>query len=98
MPTMNTKYTIVIFQPKPFTNHNIKLQKNDVIYMFTDGYQDQFGGKRLQKFKINKLRDLILSIQDKSLKEQEIIIKQKYFDWKGEVAQIDDVLLMSIKI
>ena len=85
-------------KPKPFTNHIIKLKKNDVLYMFSDGYQDQFGGKRLQKFKINKLRNLILSIQDKSIKEQEIIIKQNYYNWKGETAQIDDVLLMAIKI
>lgn len=88
----------VYVKPKEFTNHDIQLKTGDIIYMFSDGYADQFGGKHNQKFKINRFRELILSIQGQSLYEQKKIIVENYYNWKADSPQIDDVLVWAIKI
>jgi len=80
---------------EPFKSHEIKLEKGDLIYIFTDGLQDQFGGKsgRLdgKKFKISKLRELLLSVSDKAMNEQQFIIDQTFEDWRGNLEQVVDV-------
>jgi serine phosphatase RsbU (regulator of sigma subunit) len=83
---------------KPFRQHLINLKPNDVIYAFTDGYADQFGGPKGKKFKYTQLKDLLLSIQNLNLEEQEEIIKRKFIAWKGNLEQVDDVCLIGIKI
>jgi len=60
----------------PFTTHNLDLQKNDIIYLFTDGYQDQISNLTLLKFKLNKLRELIVDIHNKSLEEQKRMLNR----------------------
>jgi serine phosphatase RsbU (regulator of sigma subunit)/tetratricopeptide (TPR) repeat protein len=85
-------------KPKPFTNHEFQLKKNDTIYMFSDGFQDQIGGNRMQKFKINKLKEILISIQGNSLNIQKEKISQTFFDWKSNNIQIDDVMMLAIKI
>ena len=84
--------------PKPFTTHTIELQKNDVIYIFSDGYVDQFGGVKRKKFKIKAFRSLILSIQEKTMKEQKIFLEDTFERWKGDLEQIDDVCVIGVKI
>lgn len=81
-----------------FTNHLIQLQKEDVIYLFTDGYPDQFGGNKGKKFLYKQLEDLIVQISALTIQEQKQILQKKFEDWKGILEQIDDVLLMIIKI
>lgn len=83
---------------KPFKQHLITLNTDDVIYTFTDGYADQFGGPKGKKFKYTQLKTLLLSIQHLNLQEQEDIIKQKFTNWKGNLEQVDDVCLIGIKI
>lgn len=81
-----------------FTNHKIQLEKNDVIYIFSDGYVDQFGGPKGKKFMSAKLRQLLLSIQDKTMSEQNEILKTNFNDWKGSLEQVDDVCMIGIRI
>ena len=81
-----------------FTFNEITLQKGDVVYTFTDGYADQFGGPRGKKFKYKQLEDIMLEICSLPLKEQSKILNQKFEDWKGNLDQVDDVLIIGFKI
>ncbi len=82
---------------KPFTNHIIPLQKGDNIYIFTDGYLDQFGGIKGKKFKALKMRKLLLTIQDKNMDEQLTFINNVFEEWKGNKEQVDDVCVIGVK-
>ena len=84
---------------KPFTNHTFNLNTTDTIYLFTDGFADQFGGDTGEK-KLTKKRfkDLILSVQNKTLQEQGIALDKFITDYRKEVEQIDDILVMGVKV
>lgn len=93
--------------PKPFSTHEIKFQKGDSIYLFTDGFQDQFGGEKARpdesvgrgkKFKAAKFKELLLSIQDKSMEQQRTIIDRTFETWKSDLEQNDDVCVIGIRI
>ncbi|MBL4624919.1 MAG: response regulator [Flavobacteriales bacterium] len=81
-----------------YTTHTVNLQKKDNIYIFSDGYVDQFGGPKGKKFKQNQFRSLLLDIQNKTMKEQKEIMLKKMEDWKGTEEQVDDILVLGIKI
>ena len=83
---------------EPFTNHVIQLQPNDSLYSFSDGYVDQFGSDNKKKFMIKNLKELLLKIQKHDMNTQRRLLYDNYITWKGEVEQIDDVLLFGIKI
>lgn len=83
---------------KPFTNHIISLEKEDTIYLFTDGYQDQFGGSENKKFMRDNFKKLLISIQLLPMEEQEKKLRDEFNAWKGDHEQIDDVLVIGIKI
>ncbi len=83
---------------RQFNSSSISLQKNDAIYIFTDGYADQFGGEKGKKMMTAKLREKLLSIQGKSMKEQEQDLKAHFTAWKGNHEQVDDVLVIGIRI
>lgn len=82
----------------PFTNHMVQLQKNDKLYLFTDGLPDQFGGPRGKKFKYKQLRESIQSSQNMSLQKQGELIEQTFENWKGHLMQVDDVCITGIKL
>jgi len=82
----------------PFTNHEIALQKDDLIYLFTDGFADQFGGPRGKKYNYRQFRQLLLGNADKSLPAQKEMLQQAFTEWQNEREQIDDVLVMGVKI
>ncbi|NQX97920.1 MAG: tetratricopeptide repeat protein, partial [Flavobacteriales bacterium] len=84
--------------PEPYTTHTFELQKSDSIYIFSDGYVDQFGGEKGKKFKSRAFRELLLSIQGKSMEEQKIIINNSFETWKGGLEQIDDVCIIGVKV
>lgn len=86
------------FSLKPFTNNKEKLEKNDCLYIFTDGYTDQFGGPNGKKFKYNQLRQLLLKIHTLEMKEQEKILSETLLTWKGYLDQIDDILIIGIRL
>jgi serine phosphatase RsbU (regulator of sigma subunit) len=82
----------------PFTNHSIQLKKGDSLYLFSDGYVDQLGGPLRKTFRAINFRKLLLEIQDRPMEKQKEILVKKMALWQGEVEQIDDVLVMGIKI
>lgn len=82
----------------PFTTHTFELQPNDSIYIFTDGFHDQFGGDKGKKFKASQMKELILSIQDKNMDEQKTIINNTFETWKGTLEQVDDVCIIGVKV
>ena len=81
-----------------FKLHLIDLKPGDSLYLYTDGYADQFGGPRGKKFKYKALNELILANSTKSLEEQHKVLKSSFEDWRGDLEQVDDVCLIGIKI
>ena len=81
-----------------FTNHTLQLQKNDMCYIFSDGYPDQFGGKRGRKFMLNRFKKMLASVSDQPVEVQKSFIEEKFDQWKGVHRQIDDVLVIGIRI
>jgi ligand-binding sensor domain-containing protein/serine phosphatase RsbU (regulator of sigma subunit) len=83
---------------KPFDVHKSDLQKEDVIYLFTDGFADQFGGEKGKKFKYKTLKQLILNSQGIPVSEQKGIFHDAFYDWKRDMEQVDDICLMGIEV
>jgi serine phosphatase RsbU (regulator of sigma subunit) len=82
----------------PFTNHEIQLQKEDSIFVFTDGFADQFGGPKGKKLKLKTLKSLLIEISILPIKEQKIELEKAFHDWMGDLEQLDDVCLIGLKI
>jgi len=82
---------------KPFKNQYYQLMPNDCIYMFTDGYADQFGGERGKKFKYKQLQSLLLNVHTQSFTQQKLAVSKAINDWKGNFEQVDDILLLGYK-
>lgn len=83
---------------KEFIDQEFQLKKGDIIYMFSDGYPDQFGGPLGRKFKMVRLKNLLRDIHDKSMEEQYNYVKSNFYLWKEDLEQVDDVLFMGIKL
>ncbi len=83
---------------KNFTKQTVQLQKGDMVYTFTDGYADQFGGQAGKKFKHRQLQEKIIGISSLALNEQKEIRDKTFSEWKGELEQIDDVLVIGIRV
>jgi len=66
--------------------------------MFSDGYADQFGGPKEKKFKYSQLKELLISISGKPVKDQKKILESKFLEWKGSNEQTDDVLVIGLKL
>ncbi|MCP4521560.1 MAG: SpoIIE family protein phosphatase [Cytophagales bacterium] len=81
-----------------YNTEEIPLEKGDCFYMFSDGYQDQFGGPKNKKFMKKQLKRLLLEIHEQDMPTQKTILHEKLQDWKGGHNQIDDVLVMGIRI
>ncbi|MCW8897225.1 MAG: serine/threonine-protein phosphatase, partial [Flavobacteriales bacterium] len=81
-----------------YTTHTIDLQENDSIYLFTDGFADQFGGSKGKKFMYKPFKELLLSIQDKTMNEQKIMLEQHFENWKGNLEQVDDVCIIGVRV
>jgi len=85
-------------EDKIFKDEGIQLESGDLIYMFSDGYPDQFGGPIGKKFKMLRLKNLLRDINKKPMEEQYDYVKSTFNLWKEEYDQVDDVLFMGIKI
>lgn len=84
---------------KPFTNHALKLNDTDTIYLFTDGFADQFGGEiREKKLTKKRFKELLSSVQHLSMFEQGIALDNFLTEYKRELEQIDDVLIIGMKV
>ena len=84
--------------PKPYDTHSIDLEKGDVIYIFTDGFVDQFGGEKGKKLKVTGFKKLLLSMHDKPMGDQMTFINDAFYNWKGDLEQVDDVCLIGVRI
>lgn len=82
---------------QPFTNHEVKLEEGDCVYLFSDGYADQFGGPKGKKFKYTTLKTLLVGIHERSMIEQRSILNEEFEKWKGDLEQIDDVVIIGIR-
>lgn len=86
------------YKPKPFTTHELRVMKADLLYLFTDGYADQFGGEQGKKFKYKQLQKIIFENHLFSMAQQSEILNDKFEKWMGTLEQIDDICIMGIKI
>lgn len=82
----------------PFTNHEIEINANDSIYLFSDGYKDQYGWRNNRKLKHNKFLELLQSIQNVPMKAQKILLENNLENWMGDLEQIDDILVVGLQI
>ncbi len=95
------KYPIGLFvgeDLKPFSNREVSLEKNDLIYIFTDGFADQFGGPKGKKFKYRQLQQLLIAVSDRTMAEQKAALDSCIEHWKGGLEQVDDILIIGVRI
>jgi serine phosphatase RsbU (regulator of sigma subunit) len=85
-------------QKQDFTNNEIALRKGDMIYMFSDGYADQFGGPENKKFMAKRFESMLLEMNEKPIAEQKEFLKTTLYGWMGNHHQIDDILVIGIRI
>jgi serine phosphatase RsbU (regulator of sigma subunit)/ligand-binding sensor domain-containing protein len=83
---------------KPFEANSIDLLKGDSLYLFTDGFADQFGGPNDKKYKYKPFKRLLLKINNASMVEQKTLLLTEFNDWKGEAEQLDDVCIIGVKV
>jgi serine phosphatase RsbU (regulator of sigma subunit) len=81
-----------------FTLQTINASKGDMIYLYTDGFADQFGGPKGKKFKYKPLNDLLLSFNNEDLSNQKNILESTFTNWKGNLEQVDDVLVIGVRV
>ena len=81
-----------------FSNHNIKLQTGDIFYIFSDGFADQFGGPEGKKYKYRRFRHLLLALHHLPMKRQHDYLSKSILEWKGDLDQVDDILVIGIRI
>ena len=81
-----------------FTAQKINVQKNDMLYIYSDGFADQFGGERGKKYMSGKFKKFLLSISEMTMEQQEYLVKVEFTNWMGENEQIDDVCVMGVKV
>ena len=82
---------------QPFTNKSVSISEGDSLYLFTDGFTAQFGGKSGKKFNNNMFRQLLIWSSPRSVYDQEAAIAGAFHEWKGENEQVDDVLVVGVK-
>jgi serine phosphatase RsbU (regulator of sigma subunit) len=82
----------------PFTNHVVEIREGDYIYLFSDGYADQFGGPRGKKFMYKQFQDLLLRIHDRPMETQRTILENTFEKWKNFHEQVDDVMVIGLKV
>lgn len=85
-------------QDIPFTSQVFQCKPNDILYLFTDGFADQFGGPKGKKFKYKQLNEVILQNSSRSMEEQKHILERAFDEWKGSLEQVDDVCIIGIRL
>ncbi len=83
---------------EPYTNQEFKIEKNDTLYFFTDGFPDQFGGKHGRKFMMKNFRKLLIDIHNLPMAEQKDILEKELNTWQNNYPQVDDILVVGIRI
>lgn len=86
------------WEESKFTSHRIKLRDHDTVYVFSDGFIDQFGGEGRKKYKVNRFKELLLSLQNESMETQKDMLENAFESWRGDIEQIDDVCVIGVRI
>ena len=81
-----------------FTSQKVMLEKGDVIYIYSDGFSDHFGGESGKKYKSANFKKFLISISEKSMEEQNQLLSKAFNSWKRDLEQIDDVCVMGVRI
>ena len=89
----------IYLREKDFTNHSYQLKKGDCLYTFSDGYADQFGGKKGVKFKLKNFKQMLLNINNLSMSKQEQVLSDTLTEWMGDkYEQLDDILVLGVRV
>ncbi|MFQ5334694.1 MAG: PP2C family protein-serine/threonine phosphatase [Flavobacteriales bacterium] len=83
---------------KLFYNSDVEFREGDALYIFSDGFADQFGGAKGKKFMNKRFSDLLLDLHPKEMREQEELLKKIFDEWRGEEEQVDDVLVVGVRV
>lgn len=83
---------------KSFQNHEIELQKGDMVYLFSDGFADQFGGPKGKKFNYKQFKQLLIDVSALPVDEQQKVLFENHNEWKGSQEQLDDICIMGVRI
>jgi ligand-binding sensor domain-containing protein/serine phosphatase RsbU (regulator of sigma subunit) len=86
------------FKDQTFKNHLIPIQQGDIVYIFSDGFADQFGGPDGKKYKYRRFRHLLLNLHRLPMDKQHEILENNVMEWRGQQEQVDDILVIGIKI
>lgn len=82
---------------RPYASHTLRLEKGDRVYLFSDGFADQFGGQKGKKMKVKNFKTLLLSIQSETISNQEALLDEAFENWKGSYEQLDDVCVIGLE-
>ena len=74
------------------------MKKKDVIYLYTDGFADQFGGDRNRKYKNSNFKNFLLEISSQEIEQQGKLVEKEFLNWKGDNEQLDDVCVMGVRV
>jgi len=85
-------------EKKSFSNHTVDIQPGDMLYMCTDGYADQFGSAEIKKYKSYNVKKLLSTLWDLPVNEQKVRLEKEILQWKGNLEQVDDILVIGTKI
>jgi serine phosphatase RsbU (regulator of sigma subunit) len=80
-----------------FTDHKVQLRKDDMVYLFSDGFADQFGGPKGKKFMYRRFRDLLLAISEQPAERQRTLMQEAFNQWRGAYEQVDDILVIGMR-
>ena len=82
---------------KPFTTHKRIINKGDKIYLFSDGYESQFGGEKGKKLKASNFKKYLKSLSNKSMDQQKILLEKFFKNWIGNLEQVDDLVIFGVE-
>jgi len=83
---------------RPFTSHEVQLDRGDTVYLFSDGFADQFGGEKGKKFKSGNFKKLLLQYSNENMEKQQHTLETAFEDWKGNLEQLDDVCVIGVRL
>ncbi|MFB6307683.1 MAG: PP2C family protein-serine/threonine phosphatase, partial [Flavobacteriales bacterium] len=89
---------ITYFEQKPFQNNELEIEKGSMLYIFTDGFPDQLGGKKYRKYKYSNFRKLLQNIAHLSIDQQKQALNREYKEWKGDCPQVDDICIVGVRV